>query len=362
MADVQSEAIEESAWSWDRDEVNFIAAVLDAKSLAAFSCSTKDVSENLASKETLRYLAELRGHPTSLGISSVEHLEVAEVMAECKASIFFGWGSTHVDDGALPSLRRLATLMNRHENLELSIEAHCGLEARYAMPLPGQAREFTRGRAEAVYEALRDEAVEAALATADGDPLTSSLDVAANVASMVSDRVTVRAWGCSRPLVWCYGQQGMSEPYDPEGAAQNRRVDIYLKHGKFEVPRRRLRSEIPRAPNEEPLEDQFETDGSIKPDINDNDGTADVGAGETEMITVQAPDGRTITMSTRMLMQLMQGIRTTTDDEEDDDEDEAGGPVLEGGNWNQGGGGIIAGITAGHHQVEIEEEEVPNLN
>ena len=80
------------------------------------------------------------------------------------------------------------------------------------------------------------------------------------------------------------------------------------------------------------------------------------------MITVQAPDGRTITMSTRMLMQLMQGIRTTTDDEEDDDEDEAGGPVLEGGNWNQGGGGIIAGITAGHHQVEIEEEEVPNLN
>ena len=247
MADVQSEAIEESAWSWDRDEVNFIAAVLDAKSLAAFSCSTKDVSENLASKETLRYLAELRGHPTSLGISSVEHLEVAEVMAECKASIFFGWGSTHVDDGALPSLRRLATLMNRHENLELSIEAHCGLEARYAMPLPGQAREFTRGRAEAVYEALRDEAVEAALATADGD-LDEFIRCYANVASMVSDRVTVRAGGCSRPLVWCYGQQGMSER-DP-GAAQNA-ASTYtsntassrcLDGGLPEIPGRRTRS------------------------------------------------------------------------------------------------------------------------
>ena len=28
-------------------------------------------------------------------------------------------------------------------------------------------------------------------------------------------RVITRAWGCSRPLVWCFGQPGMEQPYDP---------------------------------------------------------------------------------------------------------------------------------------------------
>ena len=323
----------EDAWSWDRDEVNLLAAILDPASLAAFSCSSKAVADNLRSRETLRYLAELRGHPTTLGISSVEHLEVAEVMAECKASIFFGWGSTDVDNGALPSLRRLAQLLERHKTLELSIEAHCGLEARYAMPLPGQAREFTRGRAEAVYDALRQQAIE----MRNTDPATGhllSLDQIRRQLARGSrspeesflNRVTIRAWGCSRPLVWCYGQPGMDEPYDAEGAAKNRRVDIYLKHGEFEVPRRRLRSEIPRAPGEAPLEDAVdEATGRIQPDVDDNDGTADaVAGGENEMVSLQHPDGRVFQMSTSMLMAMMQGMHATgLWEDEDEDEEEA---------------------------------------
>ena len=148
---------------------------------------------------------------------------------------------------ALPSLRRSAQLLERHKTLELSIEAHCGLEARYAMPLPGQAREFTRGRAEAVYDALRQQAIE----MRNTDPATGISLAGPNPSPCARgsrspeesflNRVTIRAWGCSRPLVWCYGQPGMDEPYDAEGAAKNRRVDIYLKHGEFEVPRRRLR-------------------------------------------------------------------------------------------------------------------------
>ena len=49
-------------------------------------------------------------------------------------------------------------------------------------------------------------------------------------------RIVVRAWGCSRPLMWCYGQRGeIDGPFDPEGAAKNRRVELYLRHGGFEV-------------------------------------------------------------------------------------------------------------------------------
>ena len=60
------------------------------------------------------------------------------------------------------------------------------------------------------------------------------------------ERVVVRAWGCSRPLVWCFGEVGLGEPYSAEGAAKNRRVELYLSSGEFEVPKRRRRSEVPR--------------------------------------------------------------------------------------------------------------------
>ena len=82
----------------------------------------------LRSRETLRWLASLRGLDSSItSITSVEHLEIAELMAGCAMHIFFGWGSMDVDAAAHPFLRRLAGLLARHTSLTLSIEAHCGL-------------------------------------------------------------------------------------------------------------------------------------------------------------------------------------------------------------------------------------------
>ena len=127
---------------FEGDEVNLIAVCLDGKSLASFSCTSRSISENLKSPETLRWLADLRGL-SSLGISSVEHLELAEIMASVTSNIYFNWGSMDVDRRVHPSLKRLALAMSRHPSLCISIEAHCGLEARFAMPLPEQARDFT---------------------------------------------------------------------------------------------------------------------------------------------------------------------------------------------------------------------------
>jgi hypothetical protein len=248
---------------WDRDEVNLVAAMLPPRSLGAFACTAKCVADNLRSRDTLRFLADLRGVDDSLGISSIEHLEVAETMAQCQAAIFFGWGSMEVDEGAHASLTRLSSLLGRHPNLRLSIEAHCGLEARYAMPLPGQARDFTRSRAESVLDTLLD------LARAAGHAADASGSLA------LAERVVTRAWGCSRPLVWCFGQPGMATPYDPDGAAKNRRVELYLRVGSFEVPRRRLRSEIPRPAGAPPLDDAYDAHGALLPDLDDGDGTAD---------------------------------------------------------------------------------------
>lgn len=53
--------LDPDAWSWDRDEVNLVAALLDGCSLGAFACTAKAVAENLRSRDTLRYLSELRG-------------------------------------------------------------------------------------------------------------------------------------------------------------------------------------------------------------------------------------------------------------------------------------------------------------
>ena len=75
------------------------------------------------------------------------------------------------------------------------------------MPMPGQARQFTRGRAEAVVAALVAQARQAGL-------LRPALPGASLHADAIDEadfclRVHVRAWGCSRPRVWCYGQEGM---------------------------------------------------------------------------------------------------------------------------------------------------------
>jgi len=177
------------AW-WEMDEVNLVAACLDGRSLAAFSVCSRGLRNILRSRDTLRWLAELRGLDPKC-IASFEHIQVAEVMAELASSIFFAWGSLEVDEGAIPSLRKIATLLSRHQSLSLSIEAHCGLEAR--LNLPGQAREYTRRRAEAVRKALMREA--------------------AAVGAELEGRVVIKAWGCSRPLVWAF----IDDIYDPTG-------------------------------------------------------------------------------------------------------------------------------------------------
>jgi outer membrane protein OmpA-like peptidoglycan-associated protein len=269
-----------SACDWssilEGDEVNMIAMHLDAPSLSSFAASCKAVRCHLKSANTLRWLADLRGLQ-SAGISSLEHLELAQVMADCSSSIFFGWGGMSVDPSAHPSLQKLAQLLARHTTLTLSIEAHCGLEALFAMPLPGQARAFTRQRARAVRNALYCQAHE--------------VDVALD-----ASRVVEKAWGCSRPLQWCFGQivpqnMGLDVPFDTAGAAKNRRVELYLRCGDYEVPKRRKRSEIPHAPSEPPLEDIYRnSNGDIVEgataadapslvlvlDDDDNDGTADM--------------------------------------------------------------------------------------
>ena len=123
----------------------------------------------------------------------------------------------------------------------LSIEAHChcGLEARANLPLPGLAREYTKRRANAVRTALLEQA-----ATAE--------------VMLVPNRVVTKAWECSRPLVWAF----VDKAYDPSGiyvdeeaSARNRRVDLHLRSGGFEVPQRRRRSEIAVEPGKLPLED-----------------------------------------------------------------------------------------------------------
>ena len=285
---------------WDRDEVNLIAVLLDGRSLAAFSCSCRSVSTGLRSQETLRWLASLRGLASDAGIHSIEHLEIAEVMAECATSIFFGWGSFDVDASAHPSLRRLARILARHKSLTLSIEAHCGLEALYAMPLAGQARSFTRERAGAVRVALE------AQACAEGVPLDDG-------------RVQTRAWGCSRPMVYCFGQRGMDNAlFDPIGAAKNRRVELYLRGVGFEVPTRRKRSEIPRPPNEAPLSEP--PDGAL--DDNDDDGLADAGIASTEMINVVLPNGQRVQIPPVLLHQLNFDQLALGSDEEEEEEHE----------------------------------------
>ena len=124
---------------WLRDEVNLIAVSLDGRSLGAFAVTCRAIHDNLREPETLRWLASLRGlEASTCSISSIEHLEIAETMAKCASAIFFDWGSTTVERRANASLVKVAKILCRHTSLQLSVEAHCGLEARYAMPLPGQ--------------------------------------------------------------------------------------------------------------------------------------------------------------------------------------------------------------------------------
>jgi len=225
---------------WERDEVNVVASYMDPSTLANFAQTCEVVRALLRSRETIRWLAEVRGLDPGT-ISSVEQLELAETMATLSSSIFFGMGSFEVGDDARPHLRRCAQMLHRHRSISLYIEAHCGLEAIFHLPAPGQARMYTEERAAAVRDALFEEAATAKVA----------LDPA---------RIVTRAWGCSRPLAWAFSDGHPTQYCDSRAAAKNRRVELYLRSGGFEVPRRRKRSEIPVSPNSAPLEDTEEED------------------------------------------------------------------------------------------------------
>eukprot|EP01051_Picozoa_sp_SAG22_P002456 SAG22_NODE_110_length_19679_cov_45.046527_8_plen_242_part_00 len=170
----------------DSDQLNHIASFLDAKSIGAVSCTCKFARDNLQDGTVLRWLAELRGlDPHTTKISCLEHIELAEAMAELESSIAFGYGSLELEEASIPSVRRVVELIGRHQSLQLSIEAHCGLEAPAAF-----ARNFTRRRAMAVRRSMEEFAEE--IGHGPG----------------ISGRLRCAAWGNSRPLVWARGEDG----------------------------------------------------------------------------------------------------------------------------------------------------------
>ena len=293
--------------------MNIVASFLPAQSLAAFACSCKTVRDNLKSRDTLRWLADLRGLSAHAHISSLQHLELAEAMAGLSSNIFFGWGSVEVDDAATPSLKKLVRLLHAHRRLHLSVEAHCGLEARYHMPLPGQALEYTKMRALAVVEALHEAAASIGAPLPDG-------------------RVSHVAWGCFMPLKWAFGSDNYSrrQAADPAGAALNRRVELYVRVGDaFEAPRRRPVSEIPLPPGVEVGDPHVVVDPRVmtpelacaRQDRALARASQAGGAMEGEF-TEMTMRGRPIVFPTALLRSLSVGPAGGEDDDGDDDSDE----------------------------------------
>lgn len=186
------------------------AVFLDAHTIAAASVTCRFVQDHLRNPATLRWIADLRGITRAAGISCLEHLELAEAVADLECSIAFAYGETKLPKTAQPKVSRFANLMARLDKLTISIEAHCGLEA----PSHSFATAFTRSRAEAVSRAL----------VAEGIP---------------QNRIHVKAWGFKRPLVWAFGE--------PLGAP-NRRVELFISTGGFEVPDRRRPSDYAQPP------------------------------------------------------------------------------------------------------------------
>ena len=160
------------------------------------------------------------------------------------------WGSLEVDECAFPSLREIAKMLARHTSLSSRSRPTATAASKRGRTFPwegswslhhapGLAREYTKRRANAVRTALLEQA-------------------ATTEVMLVPNRVVTKAWECSRPLVWAF----VDEAYDPSGinvdeeaSARNRRVDLHLRSGGFEVPQRRRRSEIAVEPGKLPLED-----------------------------------------------------------------------------------------------------------
>ena len=268
-----------SAFFWeDGDQLNLIATFLDARSIGSLSCTCCFVRDNLRDACQLRWLAEVRGlDPQQIGC--VEHLEIAEAMADLETSISFAYGSLELGQEALPSIQRVTDMLRRHQGLSISIEAHCGLEAQARF-----AEHFTRRRALAVRTAMEQ------CAGVEG-------------AEALRGRIHTRAWGNSRPVVWAHGE-------DPGGP--NRRVELYLQHGELEIPKRRPLAAYARppgvpAPDEEA--DTLETEAAAAKEATfeadeDIEDEADWGYSSRQQVMVQLHDGRQVVMPLNVLHQL----------------------------------------------------------
>jgi hypothetical protein len=119
---------------WEHvDLLNLVAPFLEASAIGALSCTCRFARDNLHDPMQLRWLAELRGlDPERSGISSVEHIHIAEALSSMQTSVAFEYQSVRLVPAALPSVRRVADLLLQHTSLSISVEAHCGLEAATA--------------------------------------------------------------------------------------------------------------------------------------------------------------------------------------------------------------------------------------
>jgi hypothetical protein len=214
-------------------------------------------------------------------ISSIEHISIAEAMADLQTSIAFDYGSIELADSSLPALRSVTDMLRRHTALEMSIEAHCGLEAQ-----PHFAQHFTRRRALAVKHAMEQMCEDS------------------GVPGALQGRLFTRAWGNSRPLIWAHDGGGV------DTGAKNRRVEMYLRHGEFEAPKRRGLSEYARRPGAPLPEAEVEADEVVKSATFDGDvdveDEEDWGYGLRQQVVVQLPDGRQVQMPLQILQQLQQ--------------------------------------------------------
>lgn len=117
---------------------------------------------------------------------------------------------------------------------------------------------------------------------------------------VLSGRIQTRAWGNSRPVVWAHG----------EGAgAANRRVELYLQHGNFEVPKRLPLGAYARRPGASAPSENAETEAqAVKNATFDADegfeDEADWGYNVRQQVMVQLPDGRQVVMPLNLLHQL----------------------------------------------------------
>jgi hypothetical protein len=116
---------------WEHvDLLNLVAPFLEASAIGALSCTCRFARDNLHDPMQLRWLAELRGlDPERSGISSVEHIHIAEALSSMQTSVAFEYQSVRLVPAALPSVRRVADLLLQHTSLSISVEAHGGLEA-----------------------------------------------------------------------------------------------------------------------------------------------------------------------------------------------------------------------------------------